>query len=224
MANPLGIDDEFISQRPSGLRELLFAGKLPHIKVTLQGQSWGHLDGTTLALRSLPAGAQVEAMGAALEWLTKTAKLERTDIYGSDGGDGSLENVTRAVILTRALLDPATLRPLCNDLSDVLGRVSKDGEDDCPGFTAAQITWLFNEWDRFQVARSPFATMTAKAVEGHVAALGKGLIQQTSWRSFDRATLEATATLLVETLVKQTTPRSTDTSSPTSSGETSSAR
>ncbi len=221
MTNPLGIGDEFVTQRPSGLREMLFGGRLPHTKVTLSGVCWGHIEGTTLALRSLPAGAQVEALGLALEWLTKKAHLERTDIYGSEGGDGSLENVTRAVILSRALLDPSTLKPLCKDVSDVLGRASDDGEDDCPGFTAAQITWLFNEWDRFQSARSPFVAMTAKAVEEHVSALGKGLIQQTSWRSFDRATLEATATLLAETLAKQTTPSSTATSSPTSSGASS---
>lgn len=219
----LDIPAEFVSAKPAGIRELLFGAKLPHVVVVLEGACWGELQGNEVALRSLPAGAQTRALGAALEWLTKTAKMSREDIYGSEGGDGALETMTRAVILSWALLDPKTLKPICRDVSDVVGVLNDaDPDESRPGFTAAQIAWLFNEWDAFQASRSPFAALTAKAVEEHVAALGKGLIRPISWRRFDRGTLEHIATSLAGTLATQMTRSSTGTSSPTSSGDGSS--
>lgn len=225
MVGDIGIPEEFVTKRPSGLRELLFGAKLPHVVIALDGREWGVLDGQRVALRSLPAGAQTQALGVALDWLMKTARMAREDIYGSEGGDGALEVITRAVILTRALLDPQTLKPLCDGIEDVVGRLSDDDEDDArPGFTASQIAFLFNEWDRFQQSRSPFASLSEKGVEEHVAALGKGLTPPTSLTRFDRITLERIATSLAEILSKQTTPSSSGTSSQISSGDGSKPR
>lgn len=223
MANPLGIADEFIAQRPSGLREMLFGARLPHTKVTLRGGEWGQLDGVTIALRSLPAGAQAQALGVAIEWLTKTAKMSREDVY-SESGEGTLDMLTRAAMLARALVDPTTLKPLCEGIADVIGTLddSEDGDKFRPGFTSYQITWLFDEYDRFQQARSPFKAVSAKEIEEVADALGKGVIPATSLRSYARPTLVDIATALVSRLTKRTTPSSTDTSSPTSSGDASS--
>lgn len=216
----LGIPAEFVTEKPEGLRELFFGGTLPHVVVTLDGPAWGHLAGQRVALRSLPAGAQAHALGDALAWLQKTARIAREDIYGSEVGDGALEMIQRAVILSRALLDPETLKPLCRDLGDVVGVLNDaDPDEGRPGFTPLQITWLFNEWDRFQRSRSPFTNLTPEGVEEHVAALGKGLVKPTSWSSYDRITLERIATSLAETLAMRTTPSSTPTSSLTSSGD-----
>lgn len=216
----LGIPAEFVTEKPAGLRELFFGGALPHTVVTLDGPAWGHLAGQRVALRSLPASAQAQALGDAMAWLQKAAKIAREDIYGSEAGDGALETMQRAVILMRALLDPETLKPLCRDIGDVIGVLNDaDPDEGRPGFTPLQIAWLFHAWDRFQRSRSPFTNLTPEGVEEHVAALGKGLVKPTSWSSYDRVTLERIATSLAETLATRTTPSSTATSSPTSSGD-----
>ncbi len=220
MTNPLGIGDEFVTQRPSGLREMLFGAKVPPTLVVLEGEHWGALAGQTLAIRSLPAGAQAQALGAAIEWLTKTAKMTREDIY-SEAGDGTLDMLTRAAILARVLLDPKTLKPLCASITDVIGSLDLSDEEDGyrAGFTAYQITWLFDEYDKFQRARSPFRVISAKEIEEVADALGKGVIPPTSLKSYARPTLVDIATALVSRLTRQTTPSSSGTSSPTSSGD-----
>jgi hypothetical protein len=169
----------------------------------------GRLKGVQFAVRWISADARAKAINEARKYLTTHCGWDPVDLY-SGAGASSLEFESRVRLLAIALVDPAAPSTAAASSADELRGL----------FDSEEIQRLFEEWDAFQLERSPWRHWkTSEEFESDVDALGKGLMPEGWIRSFESASLRSIVTSLVDRLRKQTKDSSPAISPPKGSGD-----
>lgn len=173
------------------------------------GLEHGRLKGVQFAVRWISADVRAKAISEARKYLTTHCGWDPVDLY-SGAGASALEFESRVRLLTAALVVPsAPDTPAASSADELRGL-----------FDSEEIQRLFEEWDAFQLERSPWRHWkTSEEFESDVDALGKGLMPESWIRSFESASLRSIVTSLVGRLQKQTRASSPATSPPRDSGE-----